>query len=270
MANRIIKDSIWSSQNFNDLSVYAERHFYRILMLADDYGCFESTPAVVRGICYPLQESIRRTDVEKWQQELRDKNIIATWNDDGREYSVFVSFDKHNSKYAVTEDGKPTRNRRKTPEPPNDLICQSLPVQASSSQTGAKLLNTNPNTNHNPNTNQKDAPVGAAETFVLPEWINPDKWDAFMEVRKKKKAAQTDYAKKLIINELTRLRAAGDDPNQVLEKSIINSWKDVYPLKDKNGGTYGRVPVNQSSHITARTQGHSDKDYLESLKNDWV
>ena len=96
MPNRIIKESIWTSPNFNELSVYADRHFYRILMLADDYGCFESTPAIVRGKCYPLQESIRRGDVEKWQNELRDKNIIQSWIADGHEYSMFVTFDKHN------------------------------------------------------------------------------------------------------------------------------------------------------------------------------
>ena len=83
MPNRIIKDAIWTSPNFNELSVQAERHFYRVLMLADDYGCFESTPAVVRGICYPLQESIRRADIEKWQQELSDKGILQKLIDGG-------------------------------------------------------------------------------------------------------------------------------------------------------------------------------------------
>jgi len=81
-----------------------------MLLLADDYGCFESTPAVIRGKCYPLQESIRKTDVEKWQLELRDKSIIRSWVDNGHEYSMFVTFDKHND---LAEQHAPT-----TPCPP--------------------------------------------------------------------------------------------------------------------------------------------------------
>lgn len=331
MANRIIKDSIYTSPNLNQLGVWAERHFYRVLMLADDYGCFESTPAVVRGICYPLQESLRSSEIEKWQQELRDKKIISTWTQDGHEYSAFLTFDKHNSRYAVTEDGKPSRRRRKTPEPPigfldeaalkrrqneidwerhanklrqarergaegshtkeeweslkklanyqcanckrqepeieltedhiipiskggnnyisniqplcrscnsikSDTISQLLPDFANLCQTSITQIqsNTNPNTNTNPK-----APDGSNGLLRIPEWIDLEKWEAFMEVRKKKKAAQTDYAKQLILTELERLRATGEDPNAILDRSIVGSWKDVYSLK-KNGGNHGQ------------------------------
>ena len=130
MANRIIKDSIWTSSNFNQLSVYAERHFYRILMLADDYGCFEATPAVVVGRCYPLQaRQISAKKVQDWQNELGRCGLIGYWSEDGRDFGVFLNFDKHNAKYAVTDDGKPTRRHRKTPPPPEDeaSLCQVLP-----------------------------------------------------------------------------------------------------------------------------------------------
>lgn len=142
MANRILKDSIWTSPNFNQLSVLAERHFYRVLLLADDYGAFEATAAVVRGRCYPLQaHAVSERDVHAWQEELGQRGILEFWYAEGRLWARFVTFDKHNAKYAVTRDGKPTRHRRKTPEPPD--VCHSSPSLAALERTVS-------NPNHNP------------------------------------------------------------------------------------------------------------------------
>lgn len=66
--------------------------------------------------------------------------------------------------------------------------------------------------------------------FVPPDWIPSEDWDAFMEARRKLRAAQTDYAKRLIVAELARLRDNGHDPAAVIRRSIRSGWKDVFPL----------------------------------------
>lgn len=65
------------------------------------------------------------------------------------------------------------------------------------------------------------------------EWIDPESWDAFREMRKKIKAPLTPYAEKLILRELVKLKIAGHDPQNCLDQSIANSWRDVFPLRDK-------------------------------------
>ena len=77
---------------------------------------------------------------------------------------------------------------------------------------------------------------------ILPDWIDKELWDGFMEVRKKVKAASTDYALSLIIKDLEKLKASGDDPNEVLKRSIMNSWKGVFPLKGGHDGTHQQRP----------------------------
>lgn len=78
--------------------------------------------------------------------------------------------------------------------------------------------------------------ASAKDEFVLPEEIPTETWDAYMEVRKKKKAAQTPYALNLVIKKLVRIRdECGDDPVDVLDKSITSGWSDVYPLKAYSG-----------------------------------
>ncbi len=73
------------------------------------------------------------------------------------------------------------------------------------------------------------------EQFVLPDWIKKETWDAFKEMRLRARAPLTERAKALVCSRLSSLRAAGDDPNEVLNQSVMNSWKGVFPLKGGNG-----------------------------------
>ncbi len=69
---------------------------------------------------------------------------------------------------------------------------------------------------------------------IIPDWIDDDVWNSFLEMRKKKKATPTDYAKTLLIKNLEALRAAGNDPNEVLKESIKNNWTGIFALKKEN------------------------------------
>jgi len=118
------------------------------LLVVDDYGCFEATPAVIKGRCYALQR-VTEAQVKKWHGELEAGGVLNFWEEDGRTFGVFVKFDKHNSKYCVTDEGKPTRHRRRTPEPPEEFLanfCQTLP-------------NPNPNPKPNPKTPTKEEAI---------------------------------------------------------------------------------------------------------------
>jgi len=60
-------------------------------------------------------------------------------------------------------------------------------------------------------------------------------WQGFVDMRKKIKFPLTDYAKQLAFDKLVKLKEAGDDPIKVLEESILNSWKGLFPLKSDKG-----------------------------------
>jgi hypothetical protein len=75
---------------------------------------------------------------------------------------------------------------------------------------------------------------------TLPDFINKENWDAFLEMRKQKKEPATEYAMKLIINKLTKLQVSGEDPNEILNESIMNRWKGVFALKDGRKNDHGQ------------------------------
>lgn len=96
MANRYIKDTIWTSENLNKLSVYAERHFERILLATDDWGCLEISPLVLKGKCYPLKSDVTSEQIDEWNKELIKYEIIQGWVVSNRQYAKFVKFENHN------------------------------------------------------------------------------------------------------------------------------------------------------------------------------
>ena len=55
MANRILRD--WTqSENINQLSEPAEVFFTRLIMKADDYGCYYGNLKLLKSALYPLRE----------------------------------------------------------------------------------------------------------------------------------------------------------------------------------------------------------------------
>jgi hypothetical protein len=98
-----------------------------------------------------------------------------------------------------------------------------------------------------PKDDPKDAPKDKQEELKeikkdigdFPE----ETWNDFLAMRKKIGKAATDKAQKLLLGDLKKLKAEGHDINRVLEKSIINSWQGVFPLKPET-----------SSGVSAREQ----------------
>jgi phage replication O-like protein O len=94
------------------------------------------------------------------------------------------------------------------------------------------------------------------DDFVLPEWIKRETWDAFLEMRKRIKQPMTDYAVRLVIGALERFKSAGDDPNAILDQSIMNNWKGVFALKNNNGGNgHGNYKGNPSQRPAGAFSG---------------
>jgi len=83
------------------------------------------------------------------------------------------------------------------------------------------------------------------DEFILPGWIPVDVWDAYMEVRGRKKASSKPVALNAIVKKLISFQEHGDDPIEVLMQSANSGWSDVYRLKDNGGNGNGRQKDQQ-------------------------
>ena len=80
---------------------------------------------------------------------------------------------------------------------------------------------------------EKRREVNKGQAFALPDWVPEPQWCAYVDMRKKSKKAPTDHAKQLVVVELEKLRATGENVAAVLDQSTMRGWTDVYPVKAK-------------------------------------
>lgn len=79
----------------------------------------------------------------------------------------------------------------------------------------------------------------APSAVALPDWLPAASWEALLGHRKATKAAMTEQAQRLAIGKLDELRKQGNDPAEVINQSILNGWKGLFPIR-------GGQPVQSS------------------------
>ncbi len=116
MPNRILKESICTSDTLDHLSADEERFFYRLIVNCDDFGRFYADPRIVRAKCFPLKtESTSLEDVESWLLRLDEVDLIRLYAVDGKPYLYAITWDNHQQRRAA---------KSKFPEP--DINCNQL------------------------------------------------------------------------------------------------------------------------------------------------
>lgn len=131
MPNRIIKESICTSEEIDGLPLSAEVLFYRLMVNADDHGRFDARLKMVASKCYPLKS----IDIKSLQEDLtrlQAAGLVNLYEVDGRPYGMFVKWAKHQqirakrAKYPDPEDGSDiTCNHLQA----NVHVIQSNPIQ---------------------------------------------------------------------------------------------------------------------------------------------
>lgn len=79
--------------------------------------------------------------------------------------------------------------------------------------------------------------------IALPGYVDKEAWAALLETRREKKVPNTDYAQKLLLYELQRIKDAGHDPNAAMKQSILKGYTDVYQPKEKE------IEFNKASEV---------------------
>lgn len=128
MPDRIIRERWRTDHDMNRLSDRAERLFWRLQTVADDYGCFDADPRVLLCTCFPLK-------VGEWMPddmvaplaELAsggpndEPSIVLVYSAAGRAYGQLRAW---------AEDQRARDSKPKFPLPPG--FCRVLPLKAAS------------------------------------------------------------------------------------------------------------------------------------------
>ena len=152
MPNRIIKDSIHTSDTVNMMSDFQFRLWVNLITYVDDYGRGDARPAIIKGACFPLRERLSNADISKALQELAGIGCIFLYEVGGNPYLCFPTWESHQS----------VRNKKSRFPAPSESCSDSQAIESNCKQLNANVhviqsnpiqSESNPNTNPNPNPN---------------------------------------------------------------------------------------------------------------------
>ena len=106
MPNRILKERICKSKDINSLGWFEEVLFYRLMVVADDYGRFDGDVAIIKGSCFPLKKDLTERQIDKALEKLSIAGMVFLYETEGGETILqLTAWEKHqtvrakNSKY---------------------------------------------------------------------------------------------------------------------------------------------------------------------------
>ena len=108
--NRVIKESVCTSDSLASVSPEAERLFWRLVVRCDDFGRYEARPTVVLGTC--LTAFVTRFTpqmVEEWLDEIEEAGLIARYEVKGKDFLSVLNWRSHQN---------PRSLKSKYPAPP--------------------------------------------------------------------------------------------------------------------------------------------------------
>lgn len=234
MPNRILREGILTSPRIAKLG-WPEEVFYRRLMsVVDDFGRYYADPGMLRAACYPRQlGKVTDPDVGKWTRILVEAGLVRVYRAKDRECYIEMLDFRQQARAKAS----------KFPDPHSECVADATQTTSGSAA---------------------DAPVfgdvivdgGGGESgararavAALPDWIPPDAWDAWVKFRGK---SLTSHAKALCVAELARLMAEGHGPRDVIEQSIRNGWKGLFPV---SGRTSASAKQSERAAVAAEIYG---------------
>lgn len=148
MPNRILKESICTSENVDELTAFQETFFYRMIVNCDDFGRMDARPKVLAARLFPLK-NISAEQVQDSLHALHDAKLIFLYEVDGKPYLQMRTWNNHQQVRA---------KRSKYPSPaegtkPKENICKQLISNDSKFPRNPIQSNTESNTTTNTETN---------------------------------------------------------------------------------------------------------------------
>ena len=153
MPDRIIRESICTSDTLNQLTDFEERFWNRLIVNCDDYGRFDARPAILKGRLFPLMDGKTQKDMTNALSRLASVGLVELYEVDGKPFLRVVTWDKYQRIRA---------KRSKYPEPSgaccqmtaDDVKCPRNPIQSES--------------NPNPNRESESEDSAEPETVSTP------------------------------------------------------------------------------------------------------
>lgn len=146
MPNRIIKESICTSDSIDELSWLEECFFYRLIVNCDDYGRMDARPKILKSKLFPMKDNLTLKDVENALQKLVDIGCVRIYECEGKPYLYLPAWEVHQTVRA---------KKSKYPDPSKSLEKKTHECNCIHVHADVPVIQSNPNPIRNTNTDTR-------------------------------------------------------------------------------------------------------------------
>ena len=150
MPNRIIKESVCSSDTIDQMSWFEECFFHRLWVNCDDYGRMDARPAILKARLFPLKERLSLKEIESALVKLASIGCVMLYECDSKPYLCLPAWEVHQnirakrSKYPAPDDAdKPSASTCMQMQT-DDCKCPRNPIQSVSESVSVSEDSTTP------------------------------------------------------------------------------------------------------------------------------
>ncbi len=148
-------------KRINAVSLLAEVLFWRLHLVADDFGRFEADPYLLHCAALPRRRSISESDIAGALAELEGENLVVRYEVSGEPYGLIRDFEE------MQPAGKNGRRIQRYPSPPGE--SRGIRVNPGEPKKSKPSDNDNDNQNENPDENDMHACSEPAKPASPPE-----------------------------------------------------------------------------------------------------
>lgn len=211
LPNRILKESIRTSDSISHLNWFEEVLFYRLIVSCDDYGRFDGRIPIIKGTCFPLKD-VTNKDIEKALDKLVVVGLAGHYMVEEKPYLQLLTWERHQtvrakkSKYPSPDEGEMIAH---------EIKCKQM-------QADVHVIQSNPN------------PIRESKSYTGDERLD-EAITEYIKFRKQMKKPMTDRAVQLAVKKLQGMSDSVDEQIAIIEQSIMNGWQGLFPLKEETG-----------------------------------
>ena len=140
MPNRVIKETIRTSESLNNLSDFEFRLWIGLLVSADDAGRGDARPAIIKGSVFPLRERVTVKDVDAALHGLAANGCVSLYKVGGKPYYWFPTWAAHQRIDRAKPKFPPPEDADEIPQ--EDAFCGNPPQSAASCRQSRAESNT--------------------------------------------------------------------------------------------------------------------------------
>ena len=248
MPNRIIYESIRTSDDYAKLSYFERDLFIKLIVSVDDFGIFEARPAILKGQLSPL-DSCTLKQIETALAKMERLGIIILYHGaDGRPYLQLTGWSRHQTQRAT---------KTKYEMPPEGFANNCKQLQAIANN--CKQLQANVSVNENVNVNDNDNEIeNKIKKHQYGEYKNVLLTDDELD---KLKAEYADWADR--IERLSGYIAAKGDQYKS-HYAVIRNWA----RKDKAQTKPGSFDTDDFFDAAVKNAGDLAKELRRKFENE--